>query len=96
MNARDENKLRTATREITIVNELGLHARPAAEFVKCANRFRAEISVVVKGARFSATSMLEILQANLDQGATATVEAHGPDAEEAVEVLAKLVSEFRE
>ena len=44
----------------------------------------------------SATSILEILNADLDQGATATLEPHGPDAERAVVTLVKLLSEFRE
>ncbi len=96
MSMQDGTEPVTATREITITNELGLHARPAAEFVKCAIRFRAEISLLVNGARFSATSLIEILGANLDQGATATLEAHGPDAEEALDALVTLLRELRE
>jgi phosphocarrier protein len=96
VNTPDKAEPLTATREITINNELGLHARPAAAFVKCANRFRAEISLVIDGARYSATSLIEVLAANLDRGATATVEAHGPDAEEAVDALVTLVSQLRE
>jgi phosphocarrier protein HPr len=85
-----------ATRQITIVNQLGLHARPAAEFVRRANAFRSEIWIVTKAGRFSALSLLEVMRANLDRGAVATLEADGPDAEEAVERLAKVVSELKD
>jgi phosphotransferase system HPr (HPr) family protein len=84
------------TREINILNELGLHARPAAEFARRANAFRSEIWIVKDGKRFSASSLIDILRANLDQGATAVLEAKGRDAEEAVERLARLLHEFRE
>ncbi len=83
-------------REVRITNELGLHARPAAQFVKRANKFRSEIWVVREGKRYSATSLIDILRANLDCGATATLEAHGIDAEEAIDELEKLLAEFRE
>ena len=85
-----------ATREITILNELGLHARPAAEFARRARAFRAEVWIIRDGKRYSAASLIEILRANLDEGATATLEAKGRDAEAAVERLALLLSEFRD
>ena len=83
-------------REVRITNKLGLHARPAAEFVKRANGFRSEIWVVKDGKRYSAASLIDILRANLDCGATATLEAHGIDADEAVDELEKLLAEFHE
>ena len=86
----------SARREVRITNELGLHARPAAEFVKRANSFRSEIWIVKGGKRYSAASLIDILRANLDCGATATLEAHGVDAEEALERLEKLLAEFHE
>ena len=85
-----------AQRDVRITNELGLHARPAAQFVKRANSFRSEIWVVKEGKRYSAASLIEILRANLDCGATVTFEAHGVDAEEALETLEKLLAEFHE
>jgi phosphotransferase system HPr (HPr) family protein len=86
----------TARREVRITNELGLHARPAAEFVKRVNSFRSEIWLVKGGKRYSAASLIDILRANLDCGANATLEAHGVDAEEALERLEKLLAEFHE
>ena len=80
--------------EITIINELGLHARPAAEFVLAAKAFRSQIWLVKGDERFSASSILEVLCANLNCGDTATIEAEGRDAEEAVKRLAELIYEF--
>jgi phosphocarrier protein len=82
-----------AKRQITVTNELGLHARPAAEFVRRANGFRSEIWILTGKQRFSALSLIEVMRANLNQGAVATLEAVGPDALEAVECLEKIVSE---
>jgi protein MpaA len=81
--------------EITIINELGLHARPAAEFVLAAKAFRSEIWLVKGEERFSAASILEVLCANLNCGDTATIEAEGPDAEEAVKRLVELTGAFK-
>jgi phosphocarrier protein HPr len=83
-----------AQREVRITNKLGLHARPAAEFVKRVRSFRSEIWVVKEGKRYSASSLIDILRANLDCGATATVEARGVDAEEALRDLEALLAEF--
>jgi phosphotransferase system HPr (HPr) family protein len=84
------------TREITIVNEMGLHARPAAQFVRRANTFRSEIWLVKDGKRFSATSLIDVMRANLDCGAIAALEANGSDAEAAVERLAQLLRELKD
>jgi phosphocarrier protein len=92
----EQRQVLTARREITIVNELGLHARPATEFVRCAGKFRSEVFLVRDGRRLSAGSMIEVLMADLCQGQTAILEAHGPDAEAAVETLAELISSFRD
>jgi phosphotransferase system HPr (HPr) family protein len=86
----------SARRKVRITNKLGLHARPAAQFVKRAKIFRSEIWLIKDGARYSAASLIDVLRANLDCGATATLEAHGVDAEEALEALERLLVEFRE
>lgn len=83
-------------REVKIVNKLGLHARPAAEFVRAANVFRSEIWIIRGEKRFSARSIIEVLTANLNCGDTAIIEARGPDSDRAITGLAKLVSEFRD
>jgi len=85
-----------AQREVRITNRLGLHARPAAQFVKCVRSFRSEIWIVNEGKKYSADSLIDVLRANLDCGATATLEAYGADAEEAVDRLGELLAEFHE
>ena len=84
----------SARREVRVSNKLGLHARPAAHFVKHVRTFRSEIWLVTADCRYSASSLIEVLRANLDCGASATLEAHGVDAEEAVERLEKLLGEL--
>jgi phosphocarrier protein HPr len=86
----------TEQREVRITNKLGLHARPAAQFVKRVRGFRSEIWLVKDGKRFSASSLIDVLRANLDCGATAALEAHGVDAGEALEELEKLLAQFHE
>ena len=92
---RPHEKETVVTREVVVQNELGLHARPAAEFCRLANRFRAEITLIKNNERYSAESLIEILRANLDCGARATLEARGVDAEKAVARLENLLEEFR-
>jgi phosphotransferase system HPr (HPr) family protein len=84
----------SARREIRVSNKLGLHARPAAHFVKHVRTFRSEIWLVTGVGRFSASSLIDVLRANLDYGTDVTLEAHGTDAEEAVERLQTLLGEL--
>ncbi|HKF94212.1 MAG TPA: HPr family phosphocarrier protein [Gammaproteobacteria bacterium] len=84
----------SAQRQLRIINKLGLHARPAAHFVKHVRTFRSEIWLVTGGGRFSASSLIDVLRANLDNGAEVTLEAHGTDAEEAVVRLQTLLGEL--
>lgn len=84
----------SASREVRISNKLGLHARPAAHFVKHVRTFRSQIWLGTIGGRYSASSLIDVLRANLECGATATLEAHGVDAEEAVDRLQKLLGEL--
>jgi phosphocarrier protein len=82
-------------REVEIVNELGLHARPAAEFVRCVLKWEAEVTIRKGEETFSAASIMEVLTANLDCGTRVTLEAVGPDAEVALDQLAELLREFK-
>src|SRR5438094_747811 len=83
-------------REVEIVNELGLHARPAAEFVRCVQSFDAEITIRKGEERFFGGSILEVLSANLDCGLRITLEAIGPQAGQALDRLERLLREFKE
>ncbi|MDR3406140.1 MAG: HPr family phosphocarrier protein [Chthoniobacter sp.] len=83
-------------REVEILNPLGLHARPAAEFVRCVHTFSSEIMIRKGEEHFSAHSILEVLSANLDCGTRIVLEATGPDAREALDRLEQLLFEFKE
>ena len=91
---RDKRAPVSVRRKVHITNKLGLHARPAAQFVKHVRTFRSEIWLVTAAGRYSGSSLIDVLRANLECGATATLEAHGVDAEEAVEKLQKLVGDL--
>ena len=81
-----------AERETVIGAEEGLHARPAAQFVKTAKQFSSEI-VVLKGEReANAKSSLKIMTLGARKGDRVTIRAEGDDAEEAVQALVGLVS----
>ena len=82
-------------REVEILNELGLHARPAAEFFRCVQTFEAEITIRKGEEHFSGGSILEVLSANLDCGARIILEAIGADAEKALDRLEDLLQEFK-
>jgi phosphocarrier protein HPr len=84
-------------RELSILNKLGLHARPAAEFVRCARRYTKCVIVIRKdGAEYSAASILDILSANLDCGSKITLIAEGREADKALDQLAALLIQFRD
>jgi phosphocarrier protein HPr len=96
MALRQKGEIRTVTKDLAVLNELGLHARPAAQFVRCVQRFRSEIWLISKGTRFHAGRLMDVLIANLDRGAVFTIEATGTDAEEAVEQLEQLMVHLRD
>ena len=81
-----------AHRETTVGPEEGLHARPAAEFVKTAKRFSSEIVVVKDGREANAKSSLKLMTLGARKGDTLTIRAKGDDAQEAVDALAELIS----
>ncbi len=82
-------------REVTILNRLGLHARPAAEFVRAARSFKCTVTIIKNSDSYSASSILDVLSANLDCGSIMILRAEGPDADTALERLAQLLEEFR-
>jgi phosphotransferase system HPr (HPr) family protein len=81
-----------AERETTVGPEEGLHARPAAEFVKKAKQFDAEITVVKGDKEANAKSSMKIMTLGAKHGEEVVIRAEGDDAEEAVEALVELIS----
>lgn len=78
-------------RSVEIVNRLGLHARPAAEFVKLAGRFTAEIRVEKDGLEVDGKSIMGVLMLAAEHGSRIVIRAEGADAEQALGALADLV-----
>jgi phosphocarrier protein HPr len=76
---------------LTIRHEVGLHARPAAIFVKAANRFKSQIMVEKDGQEVNAKSILSVLTLGVGQGSVVTIRAEGEDEVEAIEALRELV-----
>ena len=77
------------TREITVKNEVGLHARPATYFIQKANEFKEE-------RRVNAKSLLGVLSLGIMKGTTVTLIADGSDEKEAVDALAELIENLDE
>jgi phosphocarrier protein len=78
--------------EIPIVNRLGLHARPAAMFVRIASRYRSEIWVSKEGEEVNGKSIMGLMMLAAGQGSKLRIRAEGPDAYKAVEELEELIS----
>jgi phosphocarrier protein len=81
------------SRQITIVNRRGLHARASARFVKCAEAFDAEIRVSKDGQTVGGTSIMGLMTLAAAPGCKIDVEAEGPEAAAAIDALSKLVAE---
>jgi phosphocarrier protein HPr len=79
------------SRQVTVVNALGLHARAAARFVKVASRFRSQIRVTRGQQTMDGKSILGLLLLAAARGSQLTITADGPDDAEAVAALAALV-----
>lgn len=79
-------------RTVQIVNKYGLHARPAAEFVKVANRFKADIRVQKEGTVVNGKSIMGVMMLAAEYGSEITIRAVGEDAEAALTELAALVA----
>jgi phosphocarrier protein len=79
-------------RTVTIINRLGLHARPAAEFVKLATRFRSDIRVRKEELEVNGKSIMGVMMLAAECGSAITILAAGEDAAVALEELAALVT----
>lgn len=78
--------------ELTIPNEEGLHARPAAKFVRLASRYACEISVEKDDEEINGKSIMGLMMLAAAQGSTIRVTAEGDDAEDALAKIAVLVN----
>ena len=86
-----------AAKELTIVNRLGMHARPSAMFVKTASRFRAEVWVEKDGERVNGKSIMGLMMLAAGQGSKLLVSCEGADADKALaEIEAVILRKFDE
>jgi phosphocarrier protein HPr len=81
----------TVERKIRLLNRHGLHARPAAEFVKVANQFQSDIRIFKDGQAVNGKSIIEILFLAAERGSELTLSAEGSDADRALETLETLI-----
>jgi phosphocarrier protein HPr len=84
-----ENK---CSKDLVILNALGMHARPSARFVKVSNRYKSEIWVEKDGEQVNGKSIMGLMMLAAGQGSKLRVTAEGPDAEKALEDLEHLVA----
>ena len=84
-------------RSVTIANRNGLHARPAAEIVKTAAKFKADITLIRDDLEVNGKSIMGVMMLAAEFGSTLLLRAEGGDAEAAVTALASLIeSKFGE
>jgi phosphocarrier protein HPr len=81
-----------AERSVQIVNKHGLHARPAAEMVKAASRFKSDITISRDDLEVNGKSIMGVMMLAAEHGAIITLRASGPDADHALDALAALVA----
>jgi phosphocarrier protein len=79
-------------KDVTVANAYGLHARPAAEFVKLASTFKSEILVSKDGLEVNGKSIMGVMMLAAEKGSSLQIRAVGVDAEAAVEALCALVA----
>ena len=80
-----------ARAEVTVVNRLGLHARPSAKVTAAAGRFRSEVWLSRNARKVNAKSIMGVMMLAAARGSTLVVEAEGPDADQAVAALVDLI-----
>jgi phosphocarrier protein len=91
LNRRSAGAGQKIEKEITIINRLGLHARPAAMFVRIASRYRAEVWVEKEGEQINGKSIMGLMMLAAGQGSKLTIRCEGADADKVMEELEELI-----
>lgn len=81
-----------ASRDIEIINKLGMHARAAAKFVKLATSFDSNIDIQKDSRRVNAKSIMGVMMLAASKGSTITIHADGSDAEKSLDALEQLIN----
>ena len=82
-----------AERTVTIVNKVGLHARPAAEIVKLASQFKSDITLSRDDLEVNGKSIMGVMMLAAEYGTSLLLRAEGDDAEQALDALAQLIAD---
>ncbi|MGK7391070.1 MAG: HPr family phosphocarrier protein [Candidatus Cyclobacteriaceae bacterium M2_1C_046] len=78
-------------KKVTIVNEAGLHARPAAALVKTASKFQSDFYIHMYGYRVNGKSILGVMTLAAEKGAELELEVEGDDEEKAAQAIIELI-----
>jgi phosphocarrier protein len=78
-------------RAVQVVNEAGIHARPAAEIVKTAARFKSDVTIVKDGLDVNAKSIMGVMMLAAECGSSVRLSADGDDAEAALTAIAAVI-----
>ena len=79
-------------RSVQVVNEAGIHARPAAEIVKTAARFKSEVMIVKDDLDVNAKSIMGVMMLAAECGSTVILKAEGDDAQAAIDAIAGVIA----
>ncbi|MHA1616132.1 MAG: HPr family phosphocarrier protein [Candidatus Njordarchaeales archaeon] len=85
------NDEKIAEARVKVLNKVGLHARPAVEFVKTAKKFKSKITVCKDGECGDAKTLLQVLALDVQCGDEILIRAEGEDAKEAINALVTLI-----
>ncbi|MEJ7759953.1 MAG: HPr family phosphocarrier protein [Gemmatimonadaceae bacterium] len=78
-------------RSVQVVNKLGIHARPAAEIVKTASRFKSDITIIREDMEVNGKSIMGVMMLGAESGSTILLRADGADCDAALDALEALV-----
>lgn len=80
-------------RSVTIVNKLGIHARPSAELVKCAAKFRSNTTIIRDDLEVNGKSIMGVMMLAAEFGSSILIRAEGEDEQAALDALAAVVAD---
>jgi phosphocarrier protein HPr len=80
-------------REIEIINKLGLHARASAKLTQLAAKFDSDVQAMRNGRKVNAKSIMGVMMLAAGKGSKITLEIAGPDEEQAMDAICKLVND---
>ena len=80
-------------RSVQIVNKLGIHARPAAEIVKCASKFKSNITIIRDDLEVNGKSIMGVMMLAAECGSSILIRAEGPDDKGAIDALSAVIAD---